>query len=167
MQKMNLTKSSSHVPVVHTGKPTMPLSGGRQPIIERKISDPSSSSPKGERYPIPSFFEYRMKAREFDPLWCDCLKEKARPRLRFFYVWRKCWVCLYNWGEYPQFGETPPQSINGKESYGKKLFCTPLNLFHYLVDNQVFETKFISSFFWCHSCLINYTPKSAPWWISG
>jgi len=40
----------------------------KQPNIERKISDPSSCNPKGERYPIPSFFEYRVKAREYDPL---------------------------------------------------------------------------------------------------
>jgi hypothetical protein len=62
MLKMNIktgtmTTSSQ---MVHAGRPTIPVSG-RQPIIERKISDPSSSSPKGERYPIPSFFEYRMK----------------------------------------------------------------------------------------------------------
>ncbi|HWJ90140.1 MAG TPA: hypothetical protein VNR87_03465 [Flavisolibacter sp.] len=66
MQKMNLINTAS-VQAVHSGKPTMPFMG-RQPMIERKISDPSSASPKGERYPIPSFFEYRMKAREYDPL---------------------------------------------------------------------------------------------------
>ena len=51
---------------VEAGKPTVPLPG-RQPIIERKITDPSSTSPKGERYPIPSFFEYRIKPRDNDP----------------------------------------------------------------------------------------------------
>jgi hypothetical protein len=54
----------SHVII---SKPTMPTIR-TQTIIERKLSDPSSSSPKGERYPIPSFFEYRIKQREYDPL---------------------------------------------------------------------------------------------------
>ena len=68
MQKMNLVTGASTInPAMSTSKPTNPLIG-RQSIIERKISDPSSSSPKGERYPIPSFFEYRIKPREFDPL---------------------------------------------------------------------------------------------------
>jgi hypothetical protein len=52
---------------LNTAKPTIPMQG-RQPLVERKISDPSSASPKGERYPIPSFFEYRIKPREYDPL---------------------------------------------------------------------------------------------------
>jgi hypothetical protein len=67
MLKMNLsTAGTSGVQLVNSGKPTMPLSG-RQPIVERKISDPSSAFPRGERYPIPSFFEDRMKFRESDP----------------------------------------------------------------------------------------------------
>jgi hypothetical protein len=57
---MNFRNSSSVQPV-NAGKPTMPL--GRQPIVERKISDPSSS-PKSERYPVPSFFNYRSRPRE-------------------------------------------------------------------------------------------------------
>jgi hypothetical protein len=40
----------------------------REPSVERKTNDPSSSSPKGERYPIPSFFEYRIKPKDYDPL---------------------------------------------------------------------------------------------------
>jgi hypothetical protein len=66
MQKMNLTSAAASTRLSTAGKPTMPLI--RQTIAERKISDPSSSSPKGERYPIPSFFEYRIKPREYDPL---------------------------------------------------------------------------------------------------
>jgi hypothetical protein len=66
MQKM-MTTATSTTQLIGTGKPTIPLAG-RQPIIERKLSDPSSSSPKGERYPIPSFFEYRIKPRDYDPL---------------------------------------------------------------------------------------------------
>jgi hypothetical protein len=61
---MNFRNTSS-ISSVNTGKPTMPL--GRQPIVERKISDPSSS-PKCERYPIPSFFDYRSRPRETDLL---------------------------------------------------------------------------------------------------
>ena len=67
MQKMNFSTTTSAVPKgISTGKPSIPVS--RQPIVERKTSDPSSTSPKGERYPIPSFFEYRIKPREYDPL---------------------------------------------------------------------------------------------------
>lgn len=68
MQKMNFstTTVTAHK-VIGTGKPSIPLTT-RQPIVERKTSDPSSASPKGERYPIPSFFEYRIKPREYDPL---------------------------------------------------------------------------------------------------
>jgi hypothetical protein len=68
MLKMNVAvNSATQTSAAGAGKPTMPMTG-RQPIVERKISDPSSSSPKGERYPIPSFFEYRMKPRDYDPL---------------------------------------------------------------------------------------------------
>jgi len=48
-------------------KPSIPTTS-RQPVFERKLSDPSSSSPKGERYPIPSFFEYRIRHKDYDPL---------------------------------------------------------------------------------------------------
>jgi hypothetical protein len=68
MQKVNFSTTTATVPkMISTGKPSIPLTR-RQPIVERKTSDPSSASPKGERYPIPSFFEYRIKPREFDPL---------------------------------------------------------------------------------------------------
>ncbi|HTM91895.1 MAG TPA: hypothetical protein VL095_05725 [Flavisolibacter sp.] len=68
MQKMNFSTTTSAVPkTISTGKPSIPLTT-RQPMVERKTSDPSSTSPKGERYPIPSFFEYRIKPREYDPL---------------------------------------------------------------------------------------------------
>jgi hypothetical protein len=68
MQKMNSAiATAAAVKMIGAGKPTMPLRG-RQPMVERKISDPSSTYPKGERYPIPSFFEYRIKAKEYDPL---------------------------------------------------------------------------------------------------
>jgi hypothetical protein len=68
MQKMNMPNLTTAVnQQVAGGKPTVPLSG-RQPFIERNTTDPSSASPKGRKYPIPSFFEYRIKPKEFDPL---------------------------------------------------------------------------------------------------
>jgi hypothetical protein len=68
MQKMNFSTNAATVPkMMGAGKPSMPLMA-RQPFIERKTSDPSSTAPKGERYPIPSFFEYRIKPRDYDPL---------------------------------------------------------------------------------------------------
>ena len=67
MQKMNLTTNVIAVQMVNAGKPTIPVVG-RQPLVERKIADPSSAFPRGEHYPIPSFFEYRIKPREYDPL---------------------------------------------------------------------------------------------------
>jgi hypothetical protein len=66
MQKMTLSQHPA-IKEANSGRPTMP-SGGRQPMIERKIYDPSSAAPKGERYPIPAFFEYRIKPRDYDPL---------------------------------------------------------------------------------------------------
>jgi hypothetical protein len=69
MQKINFstTTTAPFVKVIGAGKPSVPLAT-RQPIVERKNADPSSTAPKGERYPIPSFFEYRIKPRDFDPL---------------------------------------------------------------------------------------------------
>lgn len=68
MQKMNFSANAATVSrMVNAGKPSMPLMV-RQSFAERKTSDPSSTSPKGERYPIPSFFEYRIKPRDHDPL---------------------------------------------------------------------------------------------------
>jgi hypothetical protein len=67
MQKINVNPNLVTGEVMQTGRPTIPVTG-RQPQAERKMSDPSSSLPRGERYPIPSFFEYRIRAREHDPL---------------------------------------------------------------------------------------------------
>jgi len=66
MQKMKMTNAIAVQPVV-TGWPTEPVVG-RQPVIERKTTDPSSAFPRGEHYPIPTFFEYRIKPRDHDPL---------------------------------------------------------------------------------------------------
>jgi len=67
MQKLNVPRTLAAPAMMGVGRPTMPVIG-RQPVVERKVFDPSSSYPKGERYPIPAFFEYRIKARDFDPL---------------------------------------------------------------------------------------------------
>lgn len=48
-------------------KPTVPTEQ-KQANMEHRISDPSSTLPKGNRYPIPSFFEYRAKPKEHDSL---------------------------------------------------------------------------------------------------
>ena len=62
-----MSLNNTGTPIMLGAKPTMPVMG-KQPLIERKTTDPSSGNPKGERYPIPSFFEYRIKPREHDPL---------------------------------------------------------------------------------------------------
>lgn len=67
MQKINVTSTVAAPQMIGAGKPSITLTG-RQPVVERKTFDPSSCLPKGERYPIPSFFEYRIKPREYDPL---------------------------------------------------------------------------------------------------
>ena len=67
MQQIIVTPNATAAQAVSTGKPSIPLSS-TQPLVKRKTIDPSSSSPKGERYPIPSFFEYRIKPREHDIL---------------------------------------------------------------------------------------------------
>ena len=59
-------KISNFNQMMGQGKPTIP--SGKQPVIERKFCDPSSSYPKGERYPIPASFEYRVKTRELETL---------------------------------------------------------------------------------------------------
>jgi hypothetical protein len=45
MQKMISTANAGSVQLIGAGKPTMPVTR-RQPVVERKISDPSSTSPK-------------------------------------------------------------------------------------------------------------------------
>jgi hypothetical protein len=42
--------------------PTVPA--GKQTEVGKRNSDPSSSFPKGEHYPIPAFFEYRCKWKD-------------------------------------------------------------------------------------------------------
>jgi hypothetical protein len=46
-------------------KPTAPANT-KLPRMEKRVSDPSASMPGGRSYPIPSFFEYRAKPREYD-----------------------------------------------------------------------------------------------------
>ena len=67
MQKLTFSMHPGSSQFTNAGKPSIPFAG-RLPVIERKISDPSSVLPNGESYPIPSFFEYRIKPRDFDIL---------------------------------------------------------------------------------------------------
>ena len=46
------------------GKPLAPFT--TKTITDKKFSDPASSQGPVDRYPIPSFFEYRSKPRNFD-----------------------------------------------------------------------------------------------------
>ena len=48
-------------------QPSLPTEQ-KQPFTEKRIADPSSSTPTEKRYPIPSFFEYRAKPKEYDSL---------------------------------------------------------------------------------------------------
>jgi len=67
MSKLSSVRETTQLLHQPAGKPALYINS-KQPFSERKISDPSSCNPKGERYPIPAFFEYRIKAREYDPL---------------------------------------------------------------------------------------------------
>jgi hypothetical protein len=64
MQKTGFQKSTaSSIQMIGTGRPSLP-SENRSVYFEKKVTDPSSCCPKGERYPIPSFFEDRIRPRE-------------------------------------------------------------------------------------------------------
>ncbi len=64
--KMSTSSNRNHsiLKTASPGKPTVPF--GRQPSPGQKINDPSSSYPKEEHYPIPSFLKYTMKASELE-----------------------------------------------------------------------------------------------------
>ncbi|MFL5786900.1 MAG: hypothetical protein ACJ748_02515 [Flavisolibacter sp.] len=65
MQKLEGNIYHSNSSQLISGKPTIPLMG-RNLHIERKSTDPSSS-PKAERYPIPTYKDYRIKRGGLDP----------------------------------------------------------------------------------------------------
>lgn len=68
MSKINSVRNyASTTQLMNPSKPSVPPIG-KQSIPERRSADPSSSNPRGESYPIPSFFEYRIKHKEYDPL---------------------------------------------------------------------------------------------------
>ncbi|HEX6334208.1 MAG TPA: hypothetical protein VFZ78_08265 [Flavisolibacter sp.] len=67
MQKITIKNNLPAGAILKTGRPAIPASS-RQPVSERKTMDPSSAFTKGQGYPIPAFFEYRIKPRDFDPL---------------------------------------------------------------------------------------------------
>jgi hypothetical protein len=60
-------QQSHSTSLLTTNHPSRP-SHQKQPFSEKRIADPSSSIASEKRYPIPSFFEYRAKPREFDSL---------------------------------------------------------------------------------------------------
>lgn len=53
--------------VLLAGLPGSPVNS-KNPSVEKRVVDPSSSDHAATRYPIPSFFEYRIKPKEFDSL---------------------------------------------------------------------------------------------------
>lgn len=64
---MNLTNDAAPpVLLLGAGKPTKPEA--RPSLTERKTADPSPSSSKSGGYPIPSFFQRRIKGKDYDPL---------------------------------------------------------------------------------------------------
>ncbi|HVK97165.1 MAG TPA: hypothetical protein VM368_05075 [Flavisolibacter sp.] len=68
MQKTNLgSAANSSAYSMNVNRPTMPLIS-KKVFVEKRTSDPSSSASNSNRYPIPGFFEYRIKAKEYDPL---------------------------------------------------------------------------------------------------
>ena len=64
---LNKHQASQSSMLLATTKPTMPVEQ-KQPSLEKRITDPSSCLPRENHYPIPSFFEYRAKPKEFDSL---------------------------------------------------------------------------------------------------
>jgi hypothetical protein len=63
MENPGLQRTVNNLPnFIKSGKPTIP--SGKQPVVDRKYTDPSSCFPKDGRYPIPSFFEYRVAIKE-------------------------------------------------------------------------------------------------------
>ena len=63
----NPRENTSKALILMNNKPGIPVNQ-KQPAFEKRIADPSSTLPNGKSYPIPSFFEYRVKPKEFDSL---------------------------------------------------------------------------------------------------
>ncbi|GAA4730978.1 hypothetical protein [Flavisolibacter ginsenosidimutans] len=62
---VNRQQSNQSFASLSVSRPTQPGTQ-KQPVTEKRIADPSSCVPHGQCYPIPSFFEYRAKPKEFD-----------------------------------------------------------------------------------------------------
>jgi hypothetical protein len=68
MSNAKTTENNLKKPILLlASKPTAPTNT-KQPLSEKRVSDPSASTPRGKSYPIPSFFEYRAKPKEHDSL---------------------------------------------------------------------------------------------------
>jgi hypothetical protein len=61
------SKQANQSAFLGINKPSLP-GEQKQFLSEKRITDPSSVMPSEKRYPIPSFFEYRAKPKEFDSL---------------------------------------------------------------------------------------------------
>lgn len=63
----NRQQTGQGTATVAINRPTQPVDYKR-PGTENRIADPSSCTPKGQCYPIPSFFDYRAKPRDLDAI---------------------------------------------------------------------------------------------------
>ena len=63
MNRMDGIRNSSGVNFTGTNGPTAPVVGRHNQVVRK--TDPSSVA-RTDRYPIPSFFDYRTKPREYD-----------------------------------------------------------------------------------------------------
>jgi hypothetical protein len=59
------SKNKTNMAFLFASKPTAPVVTNHLPK-ERKTSDPSASLPGGRSYPIPDFFSYRSRPKEYD-----------------------------------------------------------------------------------------------------
>ena len=64
MNNIDFSKSGAFYSNANAPVPTAPIVR-QQNVADRRSTDPSSAT-RIDRYPIPSFFEYRMKPREYE-----------------------------------------------------------------------------------------------------
>lgn len=68
---LNVTSAQTEIKATASfllnSKPSAPANS-RQPLAEKRVSDPSAFLPGGRSYPIPAFFHYRSRPKELDQL---------------------------------------------------------------------------------------------------
>ncbi len=64
MNNIDFQKSTAYYSNANAPVPTAPIVR-QQDVADRRSADPSSVT-RVDKYPIPSFFEYRMKPREYE-----------------------------------------------------------------------------------------------------